>query len=167
VASLSDTLTVHVDRGSIPGAVGLLARGDRLEVAAVGQLSVGGFAADFGLPAVQALSGVQKDGREPRSFPPPDAWLASLAALPLLYQPGEAWPSATGSPATIATTPTGAWNSRTARTGSGAARPPSRSATAAWPGRPMTGSRSPGCCLSPYMIVASPDRSGPGWPQPL
>jgi CubicO group peptidase (beta-lactamase class C family) len=50
-----------------------------------------GFADDFGLPAVQALSGVQKDGREPRSFPPPDAWMARLAQLPLLYQPGEAW----------------------------------------------------------------------------
>ncbi len=50
-----------------------------------------GFASDFSLPAVQLLFGVQKDGREPRSFPPPDAWLAELAQIPLLYQPGQAW----------------------------------------------------------------------------
>jgi CubicO group peptidase (beta-lactamase class C family) len=40
---------------------------------------------------VQPLLGVQKDGREPRSFPPPDAWMADLARVPLLYQPGEGW----------------------------------------------------------------------------
>lgn len=50
-----------------------------------------GFASDFTLPAVQRLFAVQKDGREPASFPPPDVWLAELARVPLLYQPGEAW----------------------------------------------------------------------------
>ena len=50
-----------------------------------------GFASDFTLPAVQRLFSVQKDGREPASFPPPDAWMAELARIPLLYQPGEAW----------------------------------------------------------------------------
>ncbi|MFC4855607.1 serine hydrolase domain-containing protein [Actinophytocola glycyrrhizae] len=50
-----------------------------------------GFAAGFGLPAVRALLGVQKDGREVRSFPPADEWVAALAGVPLLYQPGEAW----------------------------------------------------------------------------
>ena len=50
-----------------------------------------GFASDFTLPAVQRLFSVQKDGREPRGFPPPDAWMAELARVPLLYQPGEAW----------------------------------------------------------------------------
>ena len=50
-----------------------------------------GFASDFTLPAVQRLAAVQKDGREPASFPPPDVWLAELARVPLLYQPGEAW----------------------------------------------------------------------------
>ena len=50
-----------------------------------------GFASDFSLPAVQRLFSVQKDGREPRSFLPPDEWLAELATIPLLYQPGEGW----------------------------------------------------------------------------
>jgi CubicO group peptidase (beta-lactamase class C family) len=50
-----------------------------------------GFASDFTLPAVQRLFSVQKDGREPRSFPAPDAWMAELARIPMLYQPGEAW----------------------------------------------------------------------------
>jgi len=172
VANLHDTLAAHVGHGSVPGAVALVARGDRVEAAAVGTLSLGGapmtrdsifrlasitkpvtaaavmllvqdgrialddpvatwlpelaspmvvrtpaspvtdvvpaerpitvfdlltsragygFASDFSLPAVQQLFGVQKDGREPRSFPPPDAWMAELARIPLLYQPGQAW----------------------------------------------------------------------------
>jgi CubicO group peptidase (beta-lactamase class C family) len=172
VATLHDTLAAHVGRGSLPGAVALLACGRRTEAATVGAMSLGGppmardsifrlasitkpitaaavmlliqdgrialddpiapwltelaqpavvrtpaspvtdvvpaarpitvfdlltsragygFASDFGLPAMQPLFGVQKDGREPRSFPPPDAWLAALAQIPLLYQPGEGW----------------------------------------------------------------------------
>ena len=50
-----------------------------------------GFASDFSLPAVQSLFSVQKDGREPLSFPAPDEWMTELARLPLLYQPGAAW----------------------------------------------------------------------------
>lgn len=50
-----------------------------------------GFPSDFGLPGVQPLFGVQKDGREIRSFPAPEVWMADLAKVPLLYQPGEAW----------------------------------------------------------------------------
>jgi CubicO group peptidase (beta-lactamase class C family) len=50
-----------------------------------------GFASDFTLPAVQRLFSVQKDGREPRSFLPPDEWMAELARIPLIYQPGEGW----------------------------------------------------------------------------
>lgn len=50
-----------------------------------------GFPSDFSLPGVQALFGVQKDGREIRSFPPPGEWMAELAKVPLLYQPGEGW----------------------------------------------------------------------------
>ncbi|MEU0791716.1 serine hydrolase domain-containing protein [Amycolatopsis sp. NPDC005961] len=50
-----------------------------------------GFAADFTLPAVQALFPVQGDGREVQSFPPADVWLARLAEVPLAFQPGEAW----------------------------------------------------------------------------
>ena len=172
MANLHDTLEAHVRSGSVPGAVGLVARGGRIEAAAVGSVSLGGarmrrdsifrlasvtkpvtaaavmllvqdgrialddpvakwlpelarpvvvrtpaspvtdvvpaarpitvfdlltsragygFASDFSLPAGQLLFGVQKDGREPRSFPPPDAWMADLAQIPLLYQPGQAW----------------------------------------------------------------------------
>lgn len=172
MAGLHDTLKAYVDDGSVPGAVGLVARGDWMEVAAVGSMAVGGaamardsifrfasitkpitaaavmmlvedgritlddpvgrwlpelaapavvrtpaspvddvlpaarpitvfdllsscagygFASDFALPAVQRLSLVQKDGREPQSFPAPDVWMAELAQVPLLYQPGEAW----------------------------------------------------------------------------
>lgn len=50
-----------------------------------------GFASEFSYPVTQLLFGVQKDGREIRSFPAPDVWLADLARIPLLYQPGEAW----------------------------------------------------------------------------
>ena len=172
MAGLHDTLKAYVDNGSVPGAVGLVARGNRMEVAAVGSMAVDGarmardsifrfasitkpitaaavmmlvddgrvalgdlvdrwlpelagpkvvrtpaspvddvvpavrpitvfdllssqagygFASDFTLPAVQRLFSVQKDGREPQSFPAPDAWMAGLAQVPLLYQPGEAW----------------------------------------------------------------------------
>ena len=50
-----------------------------------------GFPSDFTLPAVQPLFEVQKDGREPWSFLEPDAWMAALSEIPLLYQPGEGW----------------------------------------------------------------------------
>jgi CubicO group peptidase (beta-lactamase class C family) len=172
MAGLHDTLNAYVDNGSVPGAVGLVACGDRMEVAAVGSMAVGGaamardsifrfasitkpitaaavmilvqdgrvalgdpvdrwlpelaaptvvrtsaspvddvvpaarpitvfdllssqagygFASDFTLPAIQRLSLVQEDGREPQSFPAPDVWMAELARVPLLYQPGEGW----------------------------------------------------------------------------
>jgi CubicO group peptidase (beta-lactamase class C family) len=172
MADLSDLLDKHVRNGAVPGAVGLVVRGGRAEVAAVGSASVGGapmardsifriasltkpitaaslmmlvddgrvalddpvdewlpelakpsvirtpasevddvvpatrpitvfdlltnragygFASDFTLPGVQRLFPVQRDGREVQSFPPPDAWMAELSRIPLLYQPGEAW----------------------------------------------------------------------------
>ncbi|SEG44764.1 CubicO group peptidase, beta-lactamase class C family [Actinacidiphila yanglinensis] len=52
-----------------------------------------GFPSDFTLPAVQPLlaEGVQRDGREPQRFLPTDEWIETLAGIPLLYQPGEAW----------------------------------------------------------------------------
>src|SRR5260221_2390592 len=50
-----------------------------------------GTASDCSRPAVKRLSSVKKDGREPQDFPPPDTWMAELAQIPLLYQPGEAW----------------------------------------------------------------------------
>ncbi|MBO0515737.1 serine hydrolase domain-containing protein [Streptomyces beijiangensis] len=51
-----------------------------------------GFPSDFSLPAVQLLFGdLQKSGLDPQFTPAPDAWLAALARIPLLYQPGETW----------------------------------------------------------------------------
>ena len=173
MTDLQQLLGSYVDNGTLPGAVGLLARGDDVtELAVVGAQSVGGapmtgdsifriasitkpitaaavmmlvedgrialadpvgrwlpelaapsvvrtpaspvddvvpaarpitvfdllssragygFASDFTLPAVQALFAVQKDGREPDSFLPPDEWVAALAGIPLVYQPGEGW----------------------------------------------------------------------------
>jgi CubicO group peptidase (beta-lactamase class C family) len=172
MVNLDGILQKYVGDGSVPGAVGLVARGDQIEVAVAGSSGVGGasmsrdsifrfasitkpvtaaavlmlvedgrvaledpvgrwlpelaepkvvrtpasavddvvpaarpitvldllssqagygFASDFTLPAVQRLSSVQKDGREPQSFPAPDVWMAELARIPLLYQPGEAW----------------------------------------------------------------------------
>src|SRR5215471_7344477 len=42
MAGLHDALRAYVENGSVPGAVGLVARGDRVEVAAVGSAAVGG-----------------------------------------------------------------------------------------------------------------------------
>lgn len=50
-----------------------------------------GFPSDFSLPQVRALATVQTDGRQVQRRPDPDTWLAALAGVPLLYQPGEAW----------------------------------------------------------------------------
>jgi CubicO group peptidase (beta-lactamase class C family) len=172
MAGLHEVLGSHVRAGTLPGAVGVVACGDRVEMAAVGSASFGGppmaedsifrtasitkpvtaaalltlvddgrlalddpvrewlpelanpvvvrtpaapvddvvparrpitvfdllsgqagfgFASDFSLPAVQQLFAVQRDGREVQSFPPPDEWMAALARVPLLYQPGESW----------------------------------------------------------------------------
>ncbi|MFF0067058.1 serine hydrolase domain-containing protein [Streptomyces sp. NPDC005279] len=44
MAALRDTLEKHVSTGSVPGAVGLVARGDRVEVEAVGAVDVEGTA---------------------------------------------------------------------------------------------------------------------------
>ncbi|WP_141582480.1 serine hydrolase [Actinomadura sp. WMMA1423] len=172
MTDLTDLLNSLVSDGAVPGAVGLVARGDRTEAAAAGASSLGGppmagdslfrfasltkpitaaavmmliedgrvaledpisrwmpelaapkvvrtpaspvddvvpaarpitvfdllgfqagygFASDFTLPAIQALFPVQKDPREPRGFPGPDAWIAELAEIPMLCQPGRAW----------------------------------------------------------------------------
>jgi CubicO group peptidase (beta-lactamase class C family) len=173
MTSLHDVLENHVRNGSVPGAVGMVACGDRVEVAAVGFVDVDrtapmardsifrltsitkpitaaatlmlvedgrialddpvarwlpelanpsvvrspgspvddvvpaaraitvfdllssqagyGFPSDFTHPSAPLLLTVQRDGRQPRSFPPPDVWMAELSRIPLLYQPGEAW----------------------------------------------------------------------------
>ncbi|MFL6028102.1 MAG: serine hydrolase domain-containing protein [Friedmanniella sp.] len=49
-----------------------------------------GFPSDFSLPAVQALLALEP-GPRPRPVAGLDEWLAALAQIPLLHQPGEAW----------------------------------------------------------------------------
>jgi len=49
-----------------------------------------GFPSDFSWPAVRLLLYLQP-GPRPDLLPAPDAWLARLAGLPLLNQPGRAW----------------------------------------------------------------------------
>lgn len=174
MSDLRDILERHVSSGSLPGAVGLVARGDRVEVAAVGSTDVEGtapmvrdsifriasmtkpvtavavmtlveegllaledeiapwlpelasplvartpasplddlvpaerpitvfdlltsragygFPSDFSLPAVGPLVSEVKQGPpQPQHLPGPDEWLKTLAAVPMLYQPGEAF----------------------------------------------------------------------------
>ncbi|MFI9063998.1 serine hydrolase domain-containing protein [Streptomyces sp. NPDC053429] len=174
MTSLREILASHVSSGYLPGAVGLVARGDRVEVAAVGSAGIGdfppmardtifraasltkpitaaaamtlieegrlaldepvrgplpelaspvvvrtpssplddvvpaerpitvedlltfragyGFPSDFSLPAVQALFTELKQGPpQPQLIAEPDAWMKTLARIPLLYQPGRAW----------------------------------------------------------------------------
>ena len=173
--NLRTVLETHVGKGAIPGAVALVARGDRVEVEAVGsvdvdgtapmardsifriasitkpitaaavmmlvedgrialddpveQLAAGagrrrwssarrparsttwsrppgrspwptcspsapgyGFPSDFSLPAVRLLfSELQQGPPQPQLVAAPDEWMAALARIPLLHQPGEAW----------------------------------------------------------------------------
>ncbi|MCZ4121938.1 serine hydrolase domain-containing protein [Streptomyces sp. H39-S7] len=174
MTNLYDTLATHVSKGPVPGAVALMARGDRVEVQVVGSAdaagtspltrdsifriaSIGkpmtaaavmmlvddglialddpigrwlpelasptvvrtpagpvddvvpaaraitvadlltfragyGFPSDFSLPAVGLLFSELKQGPpQPQLTAPPDAWMATLAGIPLLHQPGEAW----------------------------------------------------------------------------
>lgn len=51
-----------------------------------------GFGADFSLPAVGLLFSELKQGPpQPQLVAPPDEWMATLAGIPLLHQPGEMW----------------------------------------------------------------------------
>ena len=51
-----------------------------------------GFPSDFSLPAVRLLFSELKQGPpQPQLVAAPDEWMAALARIPLLYQPGEAW----------------------------------------------------------------------------
>ncbi|MEU6120793.1 serine hydrolase domain-containing protein [Streptomyces sp. NPDC047123] len=51
-----------------------------------------GFPSDFALPAVRPLFDELGQGApEPEHERGPDAWMAALARVPLLHQPGEAW----------------------------------------------------------------------------
>ncbi|MEU6890380.1 serine hydrolase domain-containing protein [Streptomyces sp. NPDC046557] len=174
MTSLREILASHVSSGYLPGAVGLVAGGDRVEVAAVGSAGLGdfapmardtvfrvasltkpiaaaaamllieegrlgldepvggwlpelaspvvvrtpsspvddvvpavrpitvehlltfragyGFPSDFSLPAVRPLFTELRQGPpQPQFVAEPDAWMKTLARIPLLYQPGEAW----------------------------------------------------------------------------
>lgn len=174
MTGLREILASHVDSGYLPGAVGLVARGDRVEVAAVGSAGIGdfapmardtifrvasltkpiaaaaamllieegrlgldepvggwlpelaspvvvrtpssppddvvpaerpitvehllsfragyGFPSDFSLPAVRPLFTELRQGPpQPLLVAEPDAWMRTLARIPLLHQPGEAW----------------------------------------------------------------------------
>lgn len=166
MTTLQDVLGSRVDSGSVPGAVGLVGRGDQVEVVAVGDVardsifriaSVSkpivaaavmllvedgrialddavsrwlpelaapmvvrspsgpvddvvpavraitiadlmtfragyGFGADFFAPAVALLFSDLKQGApQPQAVVGPDEWTATLAGIPLLHQPGEAW----------------------------------------------------------------------------
>ncbi len=174
MSNLRDILQAYVSNGLVPGAVGLVARGDRVEVQAVGctdtdgtspmardsifriasitkpvtaaavmmlvedgrialEDPVGhwlpelaspvvvrtpaspvedlvpavrpitvtdlltfragyGFPSDFSLPAVRLLvSELNQGPPQPQLVAAPDEWMAALARIPLLHQPGEAW----------------------------------------------------------------------------
>jgi len=172
--SLHDVLQTYAGRGSVAGAVGLVARGDQVEVAAAGWADADGtspmtrdsifriasitkpitaaavmmlvedgrialddpvgpwlpelaspavvrtpdappddvvpaarpitvadlltfragygFGSDFSLPAAELLFSELKQGPpQPQLVAAPDDWMAALARIPLLYQPGDAW----------------------------------------------------------------------------
>jgi CubicO group peptidase (beta-lactamase class C family) len=174
MSKLRDILQASVSDGSVPGAVGLIARGDRVEAQAAGSADAGGtspmardsifrvasitkpiiaaammmlvedgrialedpvgrwlpelaspvvmrtpagpvddvvpavrpitvadlltfragygFPSDFSLPVVGLLFSELKQGPpQPQLVAAPDEWMAALARIPLLYQPGEAW----------------------------------------------------------------------------
>src|SRR2546421_5406162 len=178
MSNLHDILQTYVGNGSVPGAVGLMARGDRVEVAAAGSADVDGttpmarnsifriasitkpitaaavmmlvedgrialedpvrqwlaelaspavvrtpasavddvvpavrpitvadlltfragdgFPSDFSLPAVGLLFRQLKQGPpQPQLGAAPDEWIAALSRIPLLHQPGQAWPDNT------------------------------------------------------------------------
>ncbi|MEU1472271.1 serine hydrolase domain-containing protein [Streptomyces sp. NPDC005761] len=51
-----------------------------------------GFPSDFSLPAVAPLFSELKQGPpRPQAVAAPDEWMATLARIPLLHQPGKAW----------------------------------------------------------------------------
>ncbi len=57
-----------------------------------------GFTADFSSPAVQLIfREVVRDGMIPQDYAAPDEWLAMLARIPLVQQPGEGWQYNVGS----------------------------------------------------------------------
>jgi CubicO group peptidase (beta-lactamase class C family) len=50
-----------------------------------------GFPDEFHFPAIQELFTIQGDGRIPQNPPAPDEWMATLAKIPMVCQPGSDW----------------------------------------------------------------------------
>src|SRR5437667_31303 len=76
MTSLRDLLETTVESGRVPGAAALVAHGEDVEIAGAGEVepeAIVGKLPVFG----------------PRETP--DEWLATLAQVPMLRQPGEAW----------------------------------------------------------------------------
>ncbi|MGH3416978.1 MAG: serine hydrolase domain-containing protein, partial [Actinocrinis sp.] len=99
MADLRDTLGKYVGDGSVPGAVGLVAHGDRVEVAAVGSLAVGGAAmsrdAIFRIASITkpvtaaAVMMLVEDGRIALDDPV-DRWLPELSKPTVVRTPASA-----------------------------------------------------------------------------
>ena len=96
MAALSDLLDKHVRNGAVPGAVGLVVRGGRAEVAAVGSASVGG--APMARDSIFRIASLTKpitaaslmmlvdDGRVALDVPV-DEWLPELAKPSVVRTP--------------------------------------------------------------------------------
>jgi CubicO group peptidase (beta-lactamase class C family) len=99
MTDLNDILETHVSNGSVPGAVGLVARGDRTEAAAVGSVSVGGVPmardsifriASITKPITAAsVMMLVEDGRIALDDPV-DRWLPELAKPAVVRTPASA-----------------------------------------------------------------------------
>ncbi len=99
MTDLNDVLETYVSNGSVPGAVGLVARGDRAEVAAVGSVSVGGVPmardsifriASITKPITAAsVMMLVEDGRIALNDPI-DQWLPELAKPAVVRTPASA-----------------------------------------------------------------------------
>ena len=91
MTDLHEVLERYVSDGSVPGAVGLVARGDQIEVAAVGSKAVGG--APMARDSIFRLASITKpitaaavmmlveDGRIALDDPV-DQWLPEIAKQP-------------------------------------------------------------------------------------
>src|SRR5258707_7474478 len=99
MADLRDILQAHVDNGSIPGAVALVARGNRTEVAVTGSVAIRGAA--MAKDSIFRLASVTKPitaaavmmlvEDDPITFDDPvDEWLAELAGPMVVRTPASA-----------------------------------------------------------------------------
>ncbi|MET7619777.1 serine hydrolase domain-containing protein [Streptomyces sp. NPDC005408] len=98
MTKLRDTLQAHVSNGSLPGAVGLVARGDRVDVQAVGSVDVEGTApmardsifriASITKPVIAAAVMMLVDDGRITLDSPVDPWLPELAKPAVVRTPG-------------------------------------------------------------------------------